>query len=160
MQNAAKLRKLLRHLSREPRVKQAIAKAKRQSRGKVRTPIENLADMYLLGLAIAARFSRKKKARALNEQMDIAHFLLQVSLVLKENIFERPEVKEFFSRTGESAYLTAQKWLGAVSPGRKPPRSIPTRRSPAVSRRGAKRARAAPRRRSRSRPPEPGVSRE
>jgi hypothetical protein len=67
-------------------------------------------------LAIASRFATKKKARALDELMDIIFLLVQVSLLLKENIFDRPEVKKFFSQSSKEIYSLAQKYVAMVSP--------------------------------------------
>ncbi len=116
MKTANKYRKLLQELNRDPRLKQVIAKARRQPRGKVRTNVETVTDTLLLVSGIASRFSKKKRARALDELTDLVHLLVQVSLLLKENIFDRPEVKKFFRESFEHVYLFAQEWLSMILP--------------------------------------------
>ena len=116
MKNGSQFTNLLKELGRDPRLKRVIAKAKRQTRGKGVAKVENVTDIFLLILAIAFRFATKKKARALDEMMDIIYLLVQVSLLLKENIFDRPEVKKFFSQSSKEIYLLAQKYVAMVSP--------------------------------------------
>ena len=116
MKDGTQVRKLLKQLSRDARVKRVIAKAKRRTRGKGGAKVETATDMFLLLMAIASRFAKKKKARALDELMEIIYLLVQVSLLLKENIFDRPEVKEFFSQSSKQIYLLAQKCVALVLP--------------------------------------------
>lgn len=129
MKDGSQFRKLLKQLSRDPRVKRVIAKAKRRTRGKGRAKVENVTDMFLLLMAIASRFAKKKKARALDELMEIIYLLVQVSLLLKENIFDRPEVKEFFSHSSKQIYLLAQECVAMVLPKTKGLRPMRTSRS-------------------------------
>ncbi len=114
MKTANKYRKLLTELNRDPRLKQVIAKARRRPRGKVRTNVETVTDTLLLVSGIASRFSKKKRSRALDELAELVHLLVQVSLLLKENIFDRPEVKKFFRESFEQIYLFAQEWLSMI----------------------------------------------
>ncbi|MGA2709021.1 MAG: hypothetical protein ABSF86_11510, partial [Steroidobacteraceae bacterium] len=88
----------------------------RQGLGKNAAKVESLTDIVLLILAIASRFATKKKARALDELMDIIFLLVQVSLRLKENIFDRPEVKEFFGQRSKEIYSFGQKYVAMVLP--------------------------------------------
>ena len=55
---------------------------------------------------------KKKKARALKEQTEIMHFLVQISLLLKENVLARPEVKEFFSRSARQIHQATRATFG------------------------------------------------
>jgi len=127
MKNSSQLENLLKELSRDPRLKLVIAKAKRQTRGKGAAKVENVTGIFLLILAIASRFAKKKKARAIDELMDIIYLLVQVSLVLKENIFDRPEVQEFFSRSSRQIYSLAQECVAMVLPKTKGLRHIRAR---------------------------------
>jgi hypothetical protein len=129
MKNASQFRKLLKQLSRDARVKRIIAKAKRRTRGKGGAKVETVTNMFLLLMAIASRFAKKKKARALDELMEIIYLLVQVSLLLKENIFDRPEVKEFFSHSSKQIYLLAQECVAMVLPKTKGLRPMRTWRS-------------------------------
>jgi hypothetical protein len=116
MKNGGQSKNLLKKLSRDPRLKLVIAKAKRQTRGKGAAKVENVTGIFLLIMAIASRFAKKKRARAIDELMDIIYLLVQVSLVLKENIFDRPEVREFFSQSSRQIYLLAQECVAMVLP--------------------------------------------
>jgi hypothetical protein len=128
MKHGSQFTDLLKDLSRDPRLKLVIAKAKRgQTRGKGAAKVENATGVLLLLLAIASRFAKKKRARALDELMDVIYLLVQVSLVLKENIFDRPEVKDFFSQGSDHIYSLAQQCMAMVLPKTKGLR--PTRRS-------------------------------
>jgi len=112
MKNATRFSRLLQELSREPRLKRAIIRARRRS-SKSRSHLENLADLGVLLSTVAAQFMKKKKARALRQQTDVVHFLVQVSLLLKENVFARPEVREFFTRSARRIDRAARATLGA-----------------------------------------------
>ncbi len=114
MKNDSQFTDLLKVLGRDPRVKRVMAK--RQIRGNGGRKIEGVTDIVLVLLAIASRFATKKKARALDELMDFIFLLVQVSLLLKENVFDRPEVKKFFSQSSNEIYLLAQKYAAMVSP--------------------------------------------
>ncbi len=114
MKNDSQFTDLLKVLGRDPRVKRVMAK--RQIRGNGGRKIEGVTDIVLVLLAIASRFATKKKARALDELMDFIFLLVQVSLLLKENVFDRPEVKKFFSQSSKEIYLLAQKYVAMVSP--------------------------------------------
>ena len=77
---------------------------------------ESAAGLFLLGLSDRSRFAKKKKARALDELGDLIYLLVQVSVMLKENIFDRPEVREFFSQRSKQIYLFAQECAALVLP--------------------------------------------
>lgn len=112
----AQSKDVVKKLTRDPRLKQAIAKARRQTRGKERAKIENATDMLLLALTVASRFSKKKKARALDDLGDLVYLLVQASLLLKENIFDRPEVKKFLTKSSARLYSLAQRCVATVLP--------------------------------------------
>jgi acid phosphatase family membrane protein YuiD len=114
LKNGNQYKHLIKQLGRDPRLKRVIAK--RQGLGKNAAKVESLTDIVLLILAIASRFATKKKARALDELMDIIFLLVQVSLRLKENIFDRPEVKEFFGQRSKEIYSFGQKYVAMVLP--------------------------------------------
>ena len=116
MKNGSQFKNLLKELSRDPRLKPVIAKAKRQTRGKGEAKVENVTGIFLLLLSIIPRFAKKKKAQAIDELMDIIYLLVQVSWLLKENIFDRPEVREFFSQSSKQIYLLAQQCVSMVLP--------------------------------------------
>jgi len=107
---------LAKELTRDPRLKQAVARARRKTPGKSVRQIDNATGVVLLLLGIASRFSKKKRARALHEAMDVIHLLVQVSIVLKENIFDRPQVRKFFSQSYRQVYLLARDLVAVVLP--------------------------------------------
>ena len=121
MKSAARARKLLKELSRDPHLKRVIAKARRRSHGKRASPLEDLANMYFLLSSVASGFSKKKKARALDEQRDIVQFLVQVGLLLKESILDRPEVQEFFSRSAKQIRVMMRERLAMSTAKRERP---------------------------------------
>ena len=127
MKKGSQFKGLLKELGRDPRLKRVIAE--RRTRGKGEAKVENVTGIVLLILAIAGRFATKKKARALDELMDIIYLLVQVSLLLKENIFDRPEVREFFRHSSKQIYLLAQECVAMVLPKTKGLRPMRTSRS-------------------------------
>jgi hypothetical protein len=108
-------------LSRDPRLKQAIAKARSKKRGKDVRRVDNATGVALLLLGIASRFSKRKRARAIDEAMDVIYLLVQVSIVLKENVFDRPQVKKFFSQSFRHGYSLARQFVSMVLPKAKAP---------------------------------------
>jgi len=107
---------LAKELSRDPRLKQAIVRARRKKPGKGVRQVENATGVAMLLLGIASRFSKRKKARALDEAMDVIYLLVQVSIVLKENVFDRPQVKKFFSQSFRQVYLLGRAFVALVLP--------------------------------------------
>jgi hypothetical protein len=119
MRNATKLSKLLKALSRDPRLRKVIAQARRRSRNTLGSQVESLVNVYLALSTIASGLSKKKKARAIEEHIDLVYFLVQLGLLLKENVFDRPEVQDFFSRGVKQIYQATNASLGKVTLQRK-----------------------------------------
>jgi len=129
MKKARGIASLVRELSRDPLLKRAVAGARRKTRGKGVARVENATGIVLLLLGVASRFAKKKKARALDEAMDLIYLLVQVSVVLKENVFDRPEVKRFFNQGFRQIYNMAHELVAMVVPkkkGTRPPRALPS----------------------------------
>jgi hypothetical protein len=122
MKNSNQYKKLLKELSRDSRLKAVIAKSRRQPRGNAEAIVDSSTNMFLLISAIVSRFSKKKNAKALAELADMVQLLVQLSLVVKENIFDRPEVKKFFRESSKQIYRFAQEWLSVILPGTQPNR--------------------------------------
>jgi hypothetical protein len=116
MKSRSQFETLLNELGRDPRLKRVIAKARRQTRGKGGAKVEAMTDIFLLIGEIYSHFATKKKARALEELMDIIYLLVQVSLLLKENIFDRREVKEFFRQSSKQVYSLAEECVAMILP--------------------------------------------
>jgi hypothetical protein len=127
LKNDSQFKHLLKELSRDPRLKRVIAKSR--SRGKQGGKIERAADIVLALLGIAARFTTKKRARALDELMDAIYLLVQVSFLLKENVFDRPEVQRFFRQRSRQIYSLAEQYVAVILPRTKGPRRIRKPRS-------------------------------
>jgi len=89
-----------------------------------------VTGLLLLILSIASRFSKKKQAKALDELIDTIYLLVQVSLLLKENVFDRPEVKKFFRRRSKEIYSFAQECVAMVLPKTRGVRPILPARQP------------------------------
>jgi len=116
MKNATRFGKLVKDLSRDPRMKKAVAKATRQSRDPGIKKVEDVTGIAVLLMKIASSFAKKKKSRAIDEAMDMIYLLVQVSIVLKENIFDRPEVKKFFNESFRQIYGAAEEFVAMVLP--------------------------------------------
>lgn len=96
-----------------------MATARSRSRAREDDSFASLIDAYPILRATVTGFLKKKRGRALDEQLEVVYFLLQISLLLKENVFDRPEVKEFFSRSARQIQLLTRKSLGMMMPKRK-----------------------------------------
>jgi len=127
MKNSPRFGKLVKDLSRDPRLKRAVAKATRKSRGEGARTVEDVTGMLVLMGRIASGFAGKKKARAIDEAMDAVSLLVQVSIVLKENIFDRPEVKRFFDESFRQIYRAAEELVAMVLPKAKAKGARPRR---------------------------------
>ena len=114
MKKSRQFDQLMKKLSRDPRLKRVIAKSRHWSDQKKSAKVEGLSDFLLLSLAIVSRFVSKKKARAIDEFMDVVYLLVQVSLLLKENVFDRPEVKAFLSRQSKRILSVAQEYVDLI----------------------------------------------
>jgi hypothetical protein len=126
LKNGGQFKDLLKELNRDPRLKRVIGK--RRSRGKRGGKIQPAAGIVLGLLGIASRFMTKKRARAFDELVDAIYLLVQVSLLLKENVFDRSEVKRFFRQRSKQIYSLAQEYVVMILPStrgirrmRKPP---------------------------------------
>jgi len=116
MKNTKKYRKLLKELSQDPQLKQVIAKVARRPRGKGGAKVETATSVFVLLSTIASRFSKKKRARTIEDMADLVQFLVQLSLLIKENIFDRPEVKKFFRQRSKEMYVIVRDWLSMILP--------------------------------------------
>jgi hypothetical protein len=123
LKNGNQFKELLQELSRDPRLRRSIAN--RRSRARHSGKIERAADVLLALLRVALRFATKKKARALEELMDAIYLLVQVSLLLKENVFDRPEVQRFFRQRSRELYSLAREYVVMILPRTK---GLPRRR--------------------------------
>ena len=114
MKTDRQFKHLVKDLSRDPRLKRVIVKVKRQSHKKDGTKVESVADFFLLSLAIVSRFTSRKTARALDELMDNVYLLVRVSMLLKENVFDRPEVRDFLSQRSKRIFSVARHYVDLI----------------------------------------------
>ncbi len=123
MKSEPQFKELLKALNRDPRLKRALTK--QRSRAKDGGPIEEAANIVLALWRIASGFTTRKKARTIDELLDALYVLLQVSLLLKENVFDRPDVQRFFKQRSKRIYSLAQGYLAMVLPR---PKELPPAR--------------------------------
>lgn len=71
---------------------------------------ETAAEVLVLSLAIASRFVSRKKARALEDAMAVAALAVQIGWLLKENVYERPEVKRFVRQRSKQVDAAVRKY--------------------------------------------------
>jgi hypothetical protein len=101
---------LLKKLSEDPKLREAIRAIGKNSDKNFAALSQGLASTLLL----AGRFVGKGRMRTLANVIDAAVFLVSLSLLIKQNVFDRPEVREFFSRVWKDISKTAQH-LSAVA---------------------------------------------
>jgi hypothetical protein len=85
---------LIKELSQDPAVKAALDKISHKS--KLGQHVKSLKDF----LPILGKFSAKfggKKTIAVTETITLIVVLFEVSVLIKQNMFDRPEVKRFFN---------------------------------------------------------------
>lgn len=89
---SARFKKLISDLSRDPKLREAINKINEKSR--LGQHVKALRDF----LPFVAKLSRLggKKTAALGEHLSLIVFLFEISILVKKNVFERPEVQRFF----------------------------------------------------------------
>ena len=87
---------LLKKLSSDPKIKEAIRQASEQATSASHFKAQSAMGLIKYLLKYTATFLGKKKAQKFNEYSEYVVVLITVSLILKKNIFDRPEVKEFF----------------------------------------------------------------
>ena len=114
MKKTATYRTLLKELDRDPRVKRAMAQARRREGAKDRARVEQLTGVLSLALTIASRFSKKKRSRVLEELRDAISLLAELSVLLKENVFDRPEVKKFIRQRSKQIYSFAEECVAML----------------------------------------------
>ncbi len=109
---------LLKKLSTDPRVKAAIDAAKEEATKS--SEFQATSALGLIGYLFkySASFLGRKRAGKLSELTGNLVFLITISMILKRNLFDRPEVKEFFEQNWTGAkkhfsqfYTTCQKFV-------------------------------------------------
>ena len=116
MKKENQIEKLLGALGRDRQLRRILADLKRASRKKKSNQTETMTGFFLLSLAIIAKFASKKKTRALEELLEVVYLLVQLSFLVKENIFDRPEVKKFIGQHSQEIYIATRKYVEMVLP--------------------------------------------
>lgn len=94
--NSKKIAQLLSDLSKDPKIKTAIDQLKSNYSADPAHKISNIKDIALVALKLGAKFTGRKGARLVQETLDAIGLLIQISFLVKTNIFDRPEVQAFF----------------------------------------------------------------
>lgn len=102
---------LIKQLSTDPKVREAIQSLGRMSdkRGFSSVP-QGLGATLLL----AGKFAGKGRLRTIIHFVDAAVFLISLSLIIKQNVFDRPEVQEFLRRVYGGVSKTSTRHIQAV----------------------------------------------
>lgn len=88
-----RFKKLISDLSQDPQVKVAIEKL--NSKSQIGQHVKSLKD-FLPFITKLAAFGGKKTAMV-GQHLTLIIFLFELSVLLKTNIFDRPEVRKFFT---------------------------------------------------------------
>ncbi len=88
-----RFKKLISDLSQDPKIKAAIEKITEKSQ--VGQHVKALKD-FLPFITKLAKFGGKKTAMV-GQHLTLIIFLFELSVLLKTNVFDRPEVRKFFS---------------------------------------------------------------
>lgn len=103
-------RRLIVDLSQDPKVKIALETIREQTGGGAAK-----AGMAWQLLTVAGKFAGKKRARAIAEVVDVITLIVTLSLILKQNAFDRPEVRAFFERVWARTSKSTQKAYAQTS---------------------------------------------
>ncbi len=99
----AEFKNLLKKLSEDPKLREAILKIGKNGDKNFVVLTQGIATTLLL----AGRFVGKSQMRRVTVIIDAALFLISLSLMIKQNIFDRPEVRAFFKKVWKDAGKTA-----------------------------------------------------
>ncbi len=91
-----KILKLLSDLSQDPKIKSAIDQLKNKYKPDVDNKMDSFKDMAFLALKVGAKFVNRRKARIIEDTLEALGILVQISFLIKANIFDKPEVQLFF----------------------------------------------------------------
>ena len=97
-------RDLIGKLSQDPKVREAIHKIGKFGDNPNFTA---LPQAMVAAILFAGRFFGKSRMRALANFVDAAVFLVSLSLLIKQNVFDKPEVQDFVRKTWKDIGKTA-----------------------------------------------------
>lgn len=110
MKVGVEFKALLKKLGEDPKLREAIKRIGQNSDKNFAALSQGLATTLLL----AGRFVGKARMRKITTFIDVAVFLISLSLLIKQNVFDRPEVREFIARVWKDVNKTVQQ-LSAVA---------------------------------------------
>ncbi len=88
--------KLLSDLSQDPKIKSAIEQLKNKYKPEVDNKMDSIMALAFLALKVGAKFVNRRRARIIEDTLEALGILVQVSFLIKSNIFDKPEVQLFF----------------------------------------------------------------
>ena len=91
-----KILKLLSELSQDPKIKTAIDQLKEKYKPNAEAKIDSLKDMAFLALKLGTKFVNRRRARVIEDTLEALGILVQISFLIKANIFDKPVVQVFF----------------------------------------------------------------
>lgn len=94
---------LVKKLSEDPKLREAIHTIGKNSDKNFAAISQGIATTLLL----AGRFVGKGRMRQVTAIIDVAVFLISLSLLIKQNVFDRPEVRAFFAKVWGDVSKTA-----------------------------------------------------
>lgn len=102
------VKKLIELLKKDPTLKEQLKRFK--GRNDVAVPEAKSPVSALLNVAsVMGKFTGKKKALILAAHIDTVVLLVSLSMFLKTNVFDRPEIQEFFKKAFDQSSIVAQK---------------------------------------------------
>lgn len=105
---------LLKKLSTDPKIKSAIESAKAEANSQSSYQATSVIDLIIHLLKYSSTFVGKKKAEKITEYTGYIGFLITISLLLKKNIFDRPEVREFFIKNWVDTKILSVKFYDTL----------------------------------------------
>lgn len=108
-----RFKKLLKKLAEDPKVRAALQTS--QLKNENSRKVQNFKDLFRQVIGIGARVLGRKRARLIADWVDLVSVLVDLSLILKENVFDRPEVRSFF---GQNWGRLKRQSIGVYGAGR------------------------------------------
>jgi hypothetical protein len=90
----ARFKELIKDLSQDPKFKAALEKVAEKSKAGLH--VKSLKEFLPLIGKLSTKFGGKK-TMAVTETITLFIVLFEVSVLIKQNVFDKPEVKQFFS---------------------------------------------------------------
>lgn len=92
-----RIKELIKKLSADPKIKSAMAELKANSNAENAYYSKSFLDLMVYILKASGGFLGKRKAKVIIEVVEVTGFVISISLILKKNLFDRPEVRQYFN---------------------------------------------------------------